>query len=68
MNVRYLTFIKQILFILEIRRISGSLLYYLISDSKELAKYIFDKILKKISHTNNEFLFPDKLYTLLDNN
>lgn len=34
------------------RRISGSLIYYLISDSKELAKYIFDKIQKKISSAN----------------
>ena len=43
--------IKIILYI-EMRRISGSLLYYLISDSKELAKYIFDKIQKKISTSN----------------
>jgi len=37
------------------RRISGSLLYYLISDSKELAKYVFDKIQKKISVSNSGF-------------
>lgn len=37
-------FIFNLTFYLEMRRISGSLIYYLISDSKELAKYIFDKI------------------------
>jgi|APCry1669190288_1035285.scaffolds.fasta_scaffold61365_1 hypothetical protein len=44
---------------LEMRRISGSLLYYLISDSKELAKYVFDKIQKKISCANSGFQMQD---------
>jgi hypothetical protein len=39
------------------RRICGSLIYYLISDSKELAKYIFDKIQKKISSANIDINF-----------
>ena len=31
-----------------LRRLSGSLIYYLIADSKELAKYIYDKVAKKV--------------------
>jgi hypothetical protein len=32
-------------------------MYYLISDSKELAKYIYDKIQKKIYLANNDITF-----------
>lgn len=31
-----------------LRRLCGSFLYYLIADSKELAKYIFDKVTRKV--------------------
>jgi len=31
----------------EIRKLSGCLIYHLIGDSKELAKYVFDKFCKK---------------------
>ena len=37
----------------EIRRLSGCILHEFIGDSKELAKYIYDKILK--SSGNNLF-------------
>jgi hypothetical protein len=37
----------------EIRRLSGCILYEFIGDSKELAKYIYDKILKNAG--NNLF-------------
>lgn len=33
---------------LELRRLAGSLFYYLIGESKELAKYIYEKICKKL--------------------
>ena len=40
----------------QLRRVCGSFLYYLIADSKELAKYIFDKITKKITTTTSNQL------------
>ena len=52
---KYFFYLKN--FFIEMRRISGSLIYYLISDSKELAKYIFDKIQKKISSANIDIDF-----------
>ena len=33
--------------IIDIRKLAGSLIYHLIGDSKELAKYVFDKFCKK---------------------
>ena len=40
----------------QLRRVCGSFLYYLIADSKELAKYIFDKVTKKITTTTTHQL------------
>ena len=37
----------------DVRRLSGCVLYEFIGDSKELAKYIYDKILKKVSENQN---------------
>ena len=36
----------------EIRKLSGCLIYHLIGDSKELAKYVFDKFCKKAVNLN----------------
>ena len=33
----------------EIRRLSGAFIYYLVGESKELAKYVFEKNRKKLT-------------------
>lgn len=45
-----------------LRRLCGSFLYYLIADSKELAKYIFDKVTKKIMTSSGDVPAPHIVY------
>ena len=37
---------------IDLRRLSGALLYYLIAESKELAKYVYDKLCKRLTIQN----------------
>ncbi len=38
----------------DLRRLAGCLLYYLVGDSKELAKYLYDKVCKKLFMQDQE--------------
>lgn len=37
----------------DLRRLAGSFFYYLIAESKELAKYVYDKLCKRLMIQNN---------------